>query len=239
MTAKTRLGSTGNERSSLEILNWFWAVVSRCISWKHVRAKPKTMLKAAALESNMSAYPETAWPCLLGSLCSLLIMNGERYQVLVPAKGEAVSKLDQPLLDASLKLSQDFLNTKPIPPGFEDVGSDLASLLHHIDGSSSQSLNLYEMKMLRQRLFPQLENGSIRYSTSLDIVTRVLSSTHQATEPLAEHFTFINDICGYIGHANKEISHLAQTCVVLTLNASPECLFGYIECIRQAHLHWR
>ncbi|KAG2181968.1 hypothetical protein INT43_006893 [Umbelopsis isabellina] len=232
VVAKGRLSSNGGERQTLGNLSRFWQVISHSLSWKHVRAKPKTMLKANALGSNTSIDSDATWSYLLGALCSLLIMNGGRYQILVPAQADTVQKLDQPLMDASVKYTKDFLNITARPIGFESVGSDLASLLHHLDGSSSQSLDNYEVKMLRQRLFPQLASGSISYSTCLDIVKRVLSSSHQTDEPLTERLALIHDVYGYIGHANKDMSQLAQTCIVLTLNASPECLFNYIECIR-------
>lgn len=238
---KERLGMEGCKRQILGILNRFWQVVSHCLSWKHVRAKPKTMLRAIAmgraidLDSDTSVESGTTWSYLLGLLCSLLIMNGGRYQILIPAQANAVPKLDQPFMDASVENSKKFLNTTARPSGFESVGSDLASLLHHLQGSSVQSLDTYEMKMLRQRLFLQLESGSISYSACLDIAKRVLSSSHQTNEQLTERLAFIQDIYGYIGHTNKDMSQLAQTCIVLTLIASPDCLFGYIECIRLAH----
>ncbi|GAB5587428.1 hypothetical protein Unana1_02328 [Umbelopsis nana] len=234
----------------LEVLYRFWDATSRSLDSKHVRAKPKTMIKAISMPANCKAHEKWSW--LLGSVCALLIMNGNRYQVLVPysqADTEPKQKLDEELLTVSIQLTQAFLHhSSDALPDFEDVSNDLRVALRYSRGDeiSIDELVVHQLRMIQQYpehvdkfidyssanklikcLFQQLQHVSIAHSTCLRVIEQAV--------PRADPFMLIKDVSCYIGDTKSDINQLAQECVLMALSRednSQECLFVFIECIR-------
>jgi hypothetical protein len=179
-------------------------------------------------------------------------MNGNRYQVLVGASetdANSKGKLDTELLDASMQLTQAYLEVSlAAPPIFENAGKDLRMALQCKLGNNvnSEELIQYQLRMLRlnpddadnfmiytspnkliNALFQELENVSIPYPTCLYVIEHAITKANPSR--------VIKDVVCYIWHAKQDISQLAQDCVLLALSNDDnceECLFVFIECIR-------
>ncbi|KAG2188231.1 hypothetical protein INT44_000983 [Umbelopsis vinacea] len=235
----------------LDNLSKFWEVTSRALSSKHIRSKPKSMVKAMKFPKDSKAEAKPVW--LLSTVCTTLIVNGNRYQLFVPTNEtdvDSTQKLDTELLDHSVQLMQDYLDVFDVLAGFDNVGHNLLMALHCLRGDNigPDDLIQYQLEMLQ--LYPEDMNKYIdyRYPNKLiegifqqfdksSIDCNVCSKVLEGAIPNADYPTLIKQVCTYIGHTDSQINRLAQDCMSIVLQREENCeesLFIFIECMRRS-----
>ncbi|KAI8577322.1 hypothetical protein K450DRAFT_252609 [Umbelopsis ramanniana AG] len=247
--ARNHLVSGDVNAQLLDKLSKFWDVISRALSSKYIRSKPKLMIKTLKSPNDLKPEEKPVW--LLSTVCTTLIINGNRYRLFVPNNEtdvESTQKLDTELLDHSAQLVQDYLDVFDVLPGFDKVGHNLRMALHCLRGDNIESDDLipYQLEMLQ--LYPEDMNQYINYrfpnkliegifqqldKTSLEY--NVCSKVLEGATPNSDYPTLIKHICTYIGHTDSQINQLAQDCIAMVLQREENCeesLFIFIECMR-------
>ncbi|CAO3675690.1 unnamed protein product [Umbelopsis ramanniana] len=247
--ARDHFVSGDTNRRFLGNLSNFWEVTSRALSSKYVRSKPKSMMKAMKVPNDLKTEEKPVW--LHSTVCTILIMNGNRYRLLVStdeADDESTQKLDTELLDNSSQLIQDYLDTADVIPGFDKVGRNLRMALCCSRGDKIESDGLIQFQLDMLQLYPEDMDKFIdyRYSNKLiegifqqldkkSIGYNVCSKVLEGAIPNSDCPTLIKHVCTYIGHPDSQINRLAQDCVLLVLQKEENCeesLFIFIEFIR-------
>jgi hypothetical protein len=188
---------------------------------------------------------------LFSTVCTLLIMNCNRYRLLVPnneTEIETTQKLDTELLDHSAQLIQDYLDVADVVPGFDKVGRSLRMALHCFRGDNIKSDDLIQYQLEMLQLYPEdmdkymdyrypnkLIEGIFQQLNETSIAYNVSSKVLEGAIPNSDYASLIRHVCTYIGHTDSQINRLAQDCISFVLQREENCeesLFIFIECMR-------
>ncbi|KAH8547823.1 hypothetical protein BGW37DRAFT_196174 [Umbelopsis sp. PMI_123] len=248
-TARSQFITDDGTRQSLEYLCYFWDITSRALSSKHIRSKPKSMIKSMHIPNNLKTQQRWIW--YHSTICSILIMNGNRYQLFDSTNGTnstSTQKLDTELMNMSVQLMQGCLDIGDTPPGFNQIGSNLRVALLSLRGDKIESDELIQYQLEMLHLFPEDIDKFINYSSPNQLIKGIFNGLDQGTIgysvcddvlqnaiPKSDCPSLTKDICKYIGHLNSQINQLAQKSLVSAWFKREDCqdsLFLFIEYVR-------